>query len=604
MCGINMILDFSGTVQAEHIQQMMGAVKHRGPDAESYVEKPFAKGMVFLGSNRLKIIDKDDNSNQPFVSKDGRFGLVFNGEIYNYEDLRNQLLSLGVEFSTRSDTEVLLYWLIQKGQKGVADLNGMFAFVLVDFKKAEVLVARDRLGIKPLFVHQSDKQLMFSSELHGILDSGLVLKKLNEDAIPHYLAYKYAPRPATFYKGIEEFMPGRIWQINQRGPVEKSNIQSPLRETLIGRKKQDVTAPISELLIDSVVQQYSQANNTGIMLSGGVDSTLLLAILNKELGYRNIPVFSIATKEKNKFATQDGSFALKAAKLYQAEYNEIGIDESSFDLLDEYIPTLGQPIADSGGFLTWLIARKAIGKSKTLLSGAGADELFAGYNRHIAFYKYLNLRDKSWFDLISHGKNLLAISTSISQFKKFANSIGSDPSTTFNNFIQSDTFRLTNNLWDNSLSNESHIRKALEHDQLNYLGADVLAITDYATMQYSIETRVPYLDDKLLHATRNLSANNLLKNGSKWMLKEQLVKYGGKQFAHRKKQGLGLPMDDWFRQNNHWFDFNKKEDHIHQFVSKQKVNHLQQSHNSGKENLTQELWRILLLHRWLNHNFT
>ena len=210
MCGINMVLDFTGTVQAEHIQHMMGAIKHRGPDAENYVEKPFGKGKVFVGSNRLNIIDKDVNSNQPFISTDGRYGLVFNGEIFNYEDLRNKLLSLGVEFTTRSDTEVLLYWLIYKGKEGLSALNGMFAFVFVDYEKGESLIARDRLGIKPLFVHQSSSQLLFSSEIKGILASGLVTKALNKEVIPHYLAYKYASRPATFYKDIEEVMPNSI----------------------------------------------------------------------------------------------------------------------------------------------------------------------------------------------------------------------------------------------------------------------------------------------------------------------------------------------------------------------------------------------------------
>lgn len=595
MCGINVILDLTGNVRIEHIQRMTSAIKYRGPDTSSYIEKPFEKSSVFLGSNRLKIIDKDENSNQPFFSEDGRYVLIFNGEIYNYEDLRNQLISKGVQFKTFSDTEVLLHWLILKGKQGLANLNGMFAYVFVDFDKSKIIAARDSFGIKPLFVHQSDKQIIFSSEIQGILASGLISKELNEEAIPHYLAYKYAPKPATFYRGIKEVMPENIWQIDSNGKIEKSILEN----------QQDIdSTDINQLLIDSVVQQYSGLNNTGVMLSGGVDSTLLLAILNKELGYRYIPVYSVATKSKNRFATEDGSFAFKAAKLYQAEYNEIGIDEFSFDLLGEYIQTLGQPIADSGGFLTWLIAQKALGKSKVLLSGAGADELFAGYNRHNAFYNYLKYRDKSWFSLLKQGKKLTSNYPFFTPFKKIVNSIDADPSTTFNNFIQSDVFKNGSNLWKNGVSNEVHLRNALTHDQLNYLSADVLAITDHATMQHSIETRVPYLDNKIVQFSRTLSAEILFKNGPKWMLKEQLIKYGGKQFANRKKQGLGLPMDDWFRKNKQWFDFNKSENSIHQFISKQKISNLLISHKSGKENLTQELWRILLLHKWLNHNFT
>ncbi len=596
-----MILAFSGNVHTEHIQKMMSSINHRGPDAKNHIENSFGKGKVYLGSNRLKIIDKDEKSNQPFVSENSKYALIFNGEIYNFENLRNQLISKGVQFKTFSDTEVLLHWLIFNGKQGIADLNGMFAFVFVDFDKGEIITARDPFGIKPLFVHQSDKQLIFSSETQGVLASGLISKKLNEEAIPHYLAYKYAPRPATFYKDIEEVMPGSIWQIDFNGKVEKSDNQSSLRETLI---ESNVSENISELLIDSVVQQYSEPNNTGVMLSGGVDSTLLLAILNKELGYRNIPVFSVATKGKNKLATQDGCFAQKAAKLYQAEYNEISITESALGQLDEYIKTLGQPIADSGGFLTWLIAQKTAGKSKVLLSGAGADELFAGYNRHNAFYNYLKYRDKRWFSLLKQGKNLPSAFPFFTHVKKLASSIDLDPSTTFNNFIQADVFRIEKELWKNNLSNKAHVRNALAHDQSNYLGADVLAISDHATMQHSIETRVPYLDKNIVQSTKGLSAETLFKNGPKWILKEQLIKYGGKQFANRKKQGLGLPMDDWFRNNKHWFDFNKKENLIHQFVPKSKISQLLKHHISEKENLTQELWRIFLLQKWLSYNFT
>ncbi len=593
MCGISMILDFDGKARTEHLQQMMQAIKHRGPDASQHMEKPFGKGIVFLGSNRLQIIDKDNNSNQPFLSQDGRYALIFNGEIYNYENLRNELLTSGVQFKTRSDTEVLLYWLIKRGKDGIQQLNGMFAFVFINFESCEILIARDPFGIKPLFIHQTTNHLIVSSEIQGILSTGLVDKQLNEDAIPHYLAYKYAPRPRTFFKDIEEVMSGTIWEIDKNGKSEKS---------LLPEQTQEERRDIKQLLIDSVVQQYAKNNNTGIMLSGGVDSTLLLAILNKELGYRNIPVFSVASKGKNRFDTKDGSFAVKAAKLYQAEYNEIGMDENSLEDIDNYIETLSQPIADSGGYLTWLIAQKAVGKSMVLLSGAGADELFGGYNRHKAFYNYLKYRDKPWFPLLKQGGKLSGFSNKMNQLKKLASSIEDDPSTTFNNFIQSDSFRITNKLWENHLPNDEHFRKALNHDKQNYLGADVLAITDHASMQHSIETRVPYLDSQLVRAARDIRDNQLLKNGSKWMFKEQLSNYGGKAFAMRKKQGLGLPMNSWLKEEKHWF-FNSKEQLIHEFIPQKKITELRKLHVKGKENLTQELWRILLLHKWLSLNF-
>lgn len=587
MCGISMILDFDGYAQAKHIHPMMNAIKHRGPDDKNYLYKPFGNGKLFLGGNRLKIIDRDDNANQPFVSKDGNYALIFNGEIYNFENLRNELVAEGVVFTTRSDTEFLLHWLISKGRDGIKNLNGMFAFIFVNFLSVKILIARDHLGIKPLFFHQSQNKFIFSSEIQGVLASELVEKKLNEVAIPHYLAYKYAPRPATFYKEIDEFMPSSIWEIDKKANLKKSAFRP---------KPELIKTPINELLIDAVVQQYSEPNNTGVMLSGGVDSTLLLAILNKELGYRNVPVYSVATRNKNKFDTKDGIYAKQAAKLYEAEYNEIGINQSSLNNIDEYIKTLGQPIADSGGYLTWLLAEKAVEKSNVLLSGAGADELFGGYNRHTAFYKYLTYKNKWWFSLLMQGGRLS------NQLNKLAKSVNTDPSTTFNNFIQSDTFKKNGSLWDADFNNEDHFKKALIYDQQNYMGADVLAITDHATMQHSIEARVPYLDTQLVALARELSGQTLLKKEPKSILKEQLIMYGGIPFSERKKKGFGLPMNDWIKANSLW-EFNAKNNFIHKFIPMQKIKDILQMHTSNKENLTQELWRILLLHKWLAHHF-
>ena len=598
MCGISVILDFTGNANSTHILNMMDATKHRGPDASHFKQNTIEGNTLFIGSNRLKIIDKEDHSNQPFVSQEGRYALVFNGAVYNLEELKNELLTLGVHFTTQSDTEVLMHWLIHKGTKRISDLNGMFAFIFADLVQGNLIISRDKMGIKPLFIHQSQNLFIISSEINGILASGLVAKELNEEVIPPYLAYKYVPRPATFYKYIEEFLPGTIWEIDNKGGIEK---------TIILKKEYVETFDFKQLLIDSVVQQYSQANNTGIMLSGGVDSTLLLAILNKELGYNQIPVYSIvSTESKNKFATQDAGFAPKAAKLYQANYNEIEINENSFGLLDDYVQTMDQPIADSGALLTWMIAQKANGKSGVLLSGAGADELFAGYNRHKAFYAYLKHRNKAWFKALMQAKRIPSLSSPFLHFKKLANSIEDSPSATFNNFIQSDVFRMpTQSLWENNISNKSHFREALNHDLLNYLSSDVLAITDHATMQYSIETRVPYLDAQLVNACENMPANDLIKKGSKWILKELLLQYDGKIFANRKKEGLGLPMNNWFRgpKNNHLWDFNSKENYIHKFVSRNLINELLVKHQSNKQNLTQELWRILILHKWLNKNF-
>ena len=202
MCGINVIVSRAQQLTMSNLQQMQISLKHRGPDHSGVVEHNWGDTTLFIGSNRLQVIDQNPASDQPFLSRDGRYVLAYNGEIYNYQDLKNKLLAQGVKFDTSSDTEVLLHWLIMYGEDGVGALNGMFAFIFVDLEEQKLMVSRDRQGIKPLFYHKVDNLLIISSEIKGILASGVVKKELNESVIPHYLSFKYAPRPATFYKNI------------------------------------------------------------------------------------------------------------------------------------------------------------------------------------------------------------------------------------------------------------------------------------------------------------------------------------------------------------------------------------------------------------------
>lgn len=592
MCGISVILDFSGSVEESHLHKMMKATHHRGPDADNILVKEFERSKLLMGANRLQIIDKLEASNQPLVSLNGRYALVFNGEIYNYEELRNKLLNEGVEFITRSDTEVLLFHLVKNGVDGIRDLNGMFAFVFADLENGDLIVARDTIGIKPLFVHRGSNQVIISSEINGILASGLVKKELNEEVIPHYLAYKYAPQPATFYKHVEEMTPGMVWEVSASGEIEKTPTTPRLKTTK--------GAHLKNMLVDSIVQQYTQSNNTGVMLSGGVDSTLLLAILNKELGYNHVPVYSITGTGK------DEAYSRKAAAQYQAEYNEVNVNLSTFDRLGEYLSTIDQPVADSASFLTWLIAEKAKGHSKVLLSGAGADELFAGYNRHKAFYTYLLNRNKNWFKGVKQARYLPQWLEVFSGLRKMAGSLDANPSITFNNFLQSEYFRLDKeSIWEENLSNEQHFRRALNFDQNHYLMEDVLAITDHSSMRFSVETRVPYLDNHIITYTNSLPSLDLLSKGRKWMLKELLLSYGGEPYVGRKKKGFGLPIKEWFKQSEKkdWWSFNKKECQLHSFVTSQSIDILIKKHLSGRADFSQELWRILVLQKWLEHNF-
>ncbi len=592
MCGIHLIL--STSKQTPALQRMLKATAYRGPDASGMTETALGKAQLGLGSNRLQIIDNDEQSHQPFTSDCGRYLLVFNGEIYNFQTLKNELLSQQVTFKTGSDTEVLLSWLMVKGSAGVAHLNGMFAFVFVDTVKNTLLMARDASGIKPLFVHQSRGLLVAASELKAIFATNLVKKELNEAAIPSYLTYKYVPAPNTFFKTIQEIPPGSIWQVDDCFTIQKSRFVPAFTPS---------TQPLKELLLDALAMQFNP-QQAGLMLSGGVDSTLLLALLAQEFGYRHIPVFSVlAENNRTGKPTQDTDFAPRAAKLYQADFNPVNLTEKSFEQIDAYVQTLNQPIADSAGFLTWLLAGQAKKLVKVLLSGAGADELFAGYNRHRAFAAYLNNREKPWFKLLLSTRQLPLALPMGNVLHKLAHAVHEDPSITFHHFIQSDTFSKPTGLWPAQPNTEQHLRLALNHDYSHYLSGDVLAITDQATMQHSIEARVPYLDTTLVATQHAQPAFSLLSQGPKWQLKNLLAQYQGKAFAQRKKQGFGLPMNHWLTNHKPNWAFNQNEQLLHQFVPANKISRLVALHTRKKQDFTQELWRILLLQKWLVRHF-
>lgn len=594
MCGVHIIYRKNRPIEKGAIEQMVFATRHRGPDASGTKDLKFENGAVHLGSNRLQIIDKNEASNQPLTSVCGRYHLVFNGEIYNYQTLKNKLLSDGTVFSTASDTEVVLQWLIHNGKEGVGDFNGMYAFIFVDVKTNYIVCGRDSSGIKPLFYYKDEDTLVAASEIKAILASGLVPKKLNKEAIPSYLAYKYVFAPHTFYNGIYELPPGSLLEIFSNGTSKQYAFK---------RNIEPHSHSLKELLTDAMANQYDPSNGTAIMLSGGVDSTLVLAILAKEFGYKGIPVYSIAANSVHqKEATDDGLFAPKAAKLFEADYHPITITQQSFNQVATYLETVDQPVADSAGFLTWLVANEAKDKSKVLLSGAGADELFAGYNRHRAFAAYLKNREKPWFKFLLKHKHLPMALPMGDQMHKLTYAIHEDPSITFNNFLQTEQFGKAESLWAPQQHSEQHLRQALTHDLEHYLPSDVLYLTDQATMQRSIEARVPFLDASVVAYTQSVKAFDLLNPSPKWMLKELLSAYGGKLFANRKKQGFGLPLSRWIGSNNLW-EFNSKEQYIHEFVSAKKIWNLVQLHKKQKQNYSQELWRVLVLHHWLNANF-
>lgn len=607
MCGINLIIDKKSNLNDDIIQRMNASINHRGPDNSDWTSHRISDQQVFLGNTRLQILDIHERANQPLRSEDDQYALTFNGEIYNYKELRDILANLGFQFKTESDTEVLLYWLIKFGIEGIKSLNGMFAFGFVDFEKSETIIARDRHGMKPLYYSESSSASVFSSEIKGILASNLIPKELNESQIDHYLQFRYANAPETFFSNIKSVKPGHSITINTAGISENSFLDN---SSTLSNEKIDLEK--IESLIQSALARHLKADTpVGLFLSGGVDSTLLLA-LSKAQGI-SLPTFSIAhSAGEGSFGTQDSKFAKKAAKQFGSSHYEFEVDRTILSSFQEHISHMDQPIGDSASLLTHFLSKKAGEQVKTVLSGAGADEWFAGYNRHQAFQYYLNnnwLKEnantfKKAANILPTGKDH-AFRKPFQLAKKFLVNLDKDQQTTYLNFLGFNYFNT--DLKFEKDTTDVNLRWALNHDRKQYLVEDILMLGDQWSMRNSIEMRMPFLDNELTTYIDSIEQEALLKNGKKWTLKSILNKYGGTDYSQRAKEGFGLPTGKWLQEGHfvEQLDFlNNKHSIIFNHLEKDKIDVLVKTHMMKKQDHSLEIWSVMVLANWLEYHFS
>ncbi|NJN25392.1 MAG: asparagine synthase (glutamine-hydrolyzing) [Cyclobacteriaceae bacterium] len=605
MCGINCIVDKKNKLSNSLISLMAEGTRHRGPDETKTVQMLSANCTYHLAANRLKITDQSFVASQPMCSDDGKTAMLFNGEIYNFHELKNELLQKGIRFFSNSDTEVLFHWLRMYGREGVKRLEGMFAIIFVNLENDEVFVVRDKFGIKPLYYFHDNRCLIVSSEIKAIIGTGLVEKELDPQQVSHYLAYKYAQSPGTFFKQILEVLPG------QTLIVRKDEIIHEIYTEPICAKEELENATIENLLCDSLLQQIEAQVPLGLLLSGGVDSTLLLALAQKE-GFQ-MPTFSIVnSRDEQSFGTKDHAYAKLAAAQYGAIHHEVELNSSMLGNFEDFISTVDQPIGDSAYWMSSEICKYASSSVKVLLSGAGADELFGGYNRHRAFDHYLKNRKyysmaapilRPVIDLLPTGK-AMPFRKKIKLIDKLLRSIAHNPENTFRHFITFDEFR-EGILPETETSTNDKLGWALQHDRKNYLVSDVLALSDKASMLHGVELRVPYLSGKLADYLARIPGEKLMKGGGKRPLKDLLIKYGGKKYAYRAKEGFGLPLGHWLmdkKANHLWDVFHTENSLIYQYVNKEKIDRLVGEHKRKAEDHGPLLWSVLVLAHWLELN--
>ena len=568
MCGI---AGYFGRFDPAHIARMTDRIAHRGPDADGF-HSDVARG-VFLGHRRLSIIDIAGGV-QPMESEDGRFVVVFNGEIYNFRELRRELESLGARFRTdHSDTEVLLHGYRQWGRDLLPRLNGMWAFAIVDRERNEAFLARDRFGKKPLYWHASKDGFVFASEMTALREHPAVPSTPSPLAIRKYFAYGFIPAPLTHIEGVHKLPGGHSMTVDlstYATRVERwwSYVPEPVDVRVDDRRVDAWTDELLSLL-DAAVQRRLVADvPVGAFLSGGIDSSMVAALAMRHVGGDKLTTFSIGFDEAG---FDETAHAAKVAQYIGASHvvEKLSIDRA-LDILPRLARDLDEPFADSSLLPTFLLCEHARRHATVALGGDGADELFAGYDPFKAL-RYASLYSRVVPKPVHRAISMAAARLPVSHgymsfdFKVKRMLRGLDHAahlwlpTWMSPLTQAELQELAGepvdlhevyseaiDAWDSCPSTDPVDRATVFFVRL-YLQEDILAKVDRASMLNSLEVRAPFLDIDLVDFARRLPASVKLRGGTtKWLLKRAAERVIPHEIVHRRKQGFAVPIGRWF----------------------------------------------------------
>lgn len=622
MCGIAGYIS-TNLITEQKLRQAALLMQHRGPDAGGFY---FSENKaVGLAHRRLSILDLSTAANQPMFSADGRYCIVFNGEVYNFRELKNQLADKGASLKTTSDTEVILKLFIEKGPSCFAVMNGMFAFAIYDLQQQVLTLCRDHLGIKPLFLYQDEGTIIFASELKVIksmMGNGL---SVNRHAIPYFLHFGFIPAPLTIYDKTTKFPSAyytqisvaKVLSLNGNGEcVPFWKIENVIREVAVTNEviaKKELKA----LLFDAVQKQLISDVPIGTFLSGGVDSSLVTAIAAELSGANKIKTFSIAIEDKK---YNESKYALQVATHLQTEHHEFKVNEKEvLQLVHTFISTYDEPFADSSAFPAMMVSRLAKQQVTVALSGDGGDELFYGYG----MYQWAKRLSSPYWQLVKDP--LFSASRLLgSKYQRIGNMFGyQDKKNIISHIFSQEQYNFSeqellpllvtdkfNFAEINTLPATGRILSETERQSLwdlkYYLQDDLLTKVDRASMQYSLETRVPLLDYRLVEFACNLDEKLKIKHGDmKYLLKQVLYDYVPKEIFARPKRGFSIPLSRWLKTDlKYLLDLYTSEQVINKYniVNFNIVNNLRQKYLKGTDYLFNKLWLIIVLHWWLEEN--
>lgn len=633
MCGIAGIIEYASNqpqITQSVLKQMSDVITHRGPDSEGQWVSPDKRcGLAF---RRLAIIDLSEAANQPMSTVDGRFTIVFNGEIYNHLSIRQELISKGYKYRSNSDTETILYGYQEWGEEILQKLVGMWGLAIWDDEKKELFCARDRIGIKPFYYTLQNGRFVFGSEIKSILQHPLISAEFNYDELPNYLNWGMSSNRETLFKNIKKLTAGHYLKLNSKGEIQITRYWSSLKQEQEYTKlsESEIHSEVLRLLRQSIKDRMMSDVPFGVFLSGGIDSSLNVALM-AELMDRPVDTFSVGFKELEKY--NELQYARNIAKLYGTNHREILIDHNdAFPILEDLTWHEDEPNADPVCMPLWFLSKLTRDSGTIVIQvGEGSDEQFCGYTWMLRDYNFY----KSWWRFYNALPSVVkkTVFHTAKPFLDWRNQMlvleylrrG-----TYNNQLYwsgvsmippTQQNLLLNSKYSNLISNpENHAdymhREALQlNPSADYLQriaylelqqrlAELLLMrVDKIGMAHSIEARVPFLDHRHVEFTMSIPPNIKVpdKITTKSVLKKAVDSILPQEIVYRKKQGFWAPVNEWLR--NDWYSFAYSTVMGSYFIkdgifNKDYINKLFKLHKFGRQNQGLQIFSLMTLSLW------
>ena len=624
MCGICGVFNFDGqTVSKELLQRMNNTLVHRGPDGEGYFIGP----NIGLGHRRLSIIDIEGGK-QPMGNEDGSIQVVFNGEIYNFLELKKDLEIKGYRFRTKSDTETIVYGYEEWGEDFVQKLRGMFAIVLWDSRNQKLLLLRDRVGKKPLYYHLGKDRILFASEIKALISDQSIPREIDPIALDSYLSFGYVPSPLSIFKAIRKLAPAHIAVCRPGHYSVRQYWHLDMGHETASRSEEDVLEELKALFDKAVRLRLISDVPLGAFLSGGVDSSAVVASMAYLVENGPVKTATIGFSDKT---FDELEYARVVARRYQADHTEFVVNPDALGVLEEIVWHLDEPFADASAIPTYYVSKMARQKVTVALSGDGGDEIFAGYiNRY-----YMNrLEDRIRKNLPHFVKqNILGPMGEIYpkadflprplRLKRFLSNLShtfeaayfrdmsfyflpemkeklyhSDFKTAVKDFnafdILGDHFKVNRN---------PDITTRVQYvDIKTYLPEDILVKVDRMSMAHALEVRAPILDHKLMEYVGSLPSNLKLKGKeSKYIFKKMLEDRLPPNILYRRKQGFSIPLASWLRNEMKGFveeTLFPTQNGLSTFFNPKYIEGMWRSHLSGRQDYAYPLWGLIMFSLW------